>query len=80
VVARRVWGWGLLPTAALALFFLIIDLAFFGANIIKVASGGWFPLLLAAFVFVVMTTWKKGRRILNERITGSWKIPTYRRS
>ena len=68
VVARRVWGWGLLPTAALAVFFLIIDLAFFGANIIKVAQGGWFPLLLAALVFIVMTTWKKGRRILNERI------------
>ncbi|HEX6285504.1 MAG TPA: potassium transporter Kup [Pyrinomonadaceae bacterium] len=68
VVARRVWGWGFLPTAALALFFLIIDLAFFGANIIKVAHGGWFPLLLAALVFILMTTWKKGRRILNERI------------
>jgi KUP system potassium uptake protein len=68
VVAHRVWGWGLLPTAALAIFFLIIDLAFFGANIIKVAQGGWFPLLLAALVFIVMTTWKKGRRILNERI------------
>ena len=68
VVARRIWGWSLLPTAALALFFGIIDLAFFGANIIKVAQGGWFPLLLAALVFVVMTTWKKGRRILNERI------------
>lgn len=68
VVARRIWGWSLLPTAALALFFVIIDLAFFGANIIKVAQGGWFPLLLAALVFVVMTTWKKGRRILNERI------------
>ena len=68
VVARRVWFWGFLPTAALALFFLIIDLAFFGANIIKVAQGGWFPLLLAGLVFIVMTTWKKGRRILNERI------------
>ena len=68
VVARRVWGWGFLPTAALALFFLIIDLAFFGANIIMVAHGGWFPLLLAALVFILMTTWKKGRRILNERI------------
>jgi KUP system potassium uptake protein len=68
VVARRIWGWTLIPTAALALFFIIIDLAFFGANIIKVAQGGWFPLLLAALVFVVMTTWKKGRRILNERI------------
>lgn len=68
VVARRVWGWSFLPTVALALFFIIIDLAFFGANIVKVAQGGWFPLLLAALVFIVMTTWKKGRRILNERI------------
>jgi KUP system potassium uptake protein len=68
VVARRIWGWSLVPTAALALFFVIIDLAFFGANIIKVAQGGWFPLLLATLVFIVMTTWKKGRRILNERI------------
>jgi KUP system potassium uptake protein len=67
-VARHRWGWPLLPTAALALFFVVIDLAFFGANIIKVADGGWFPLLLAAAVFIVMTTWKKGRRILNERI------------
>lgn len=68
VVARTIWGWSFLPTAALAIFFLIIDLAFFGANIIKVAQGGWFPLLLAALVFIVLTTWKKGRRILNERI------------
>jgi KUP system potassium uptake protein len=68
VVARNRWGWSLLPAALLALFFLIIDVSFFGANIIKVADGGWFPLLLAALVFVLMTTWKKGRRILNERI------------
>ncbi len=68
VVARKVWQWSFLPAAGLAIFFLIIDLAFFGANIIKVAHGGWFPLLLAALVFIVMTTWKKGRRILNERI------------
>ena len=68
VVARRVWGWSVLIAAVLALFFLIIDVAFFGANIIKVADGGWFPLLLAWVVFTVMTTWKTGRRILNERI------------
>jgi KUP system potassium uptake protein len=68
VVARHRWSWPLVPTLALAVFFVVIDLAFFGANIIKVADGGWFPLLLAALVFVVMTTWKKGRRILNERI------------
>jgi KUP system potassium uptake protein len=68
VVARNRWGWGLLLAGALTLFFLIIDLSFFGANIIKIVDGGWFPLLLAALVFVLMTTWKKGRRILNERI------------
>jgi KUP system potassium uptake protein len=68
VVARRMWGWSVLLVAPLALFFLIIDVAFFGANIIKVADGGWFPLLLAGVVFTVLTTWKTGRRILNERI------------
>lgn len=68
VVARSVWQWNRLAVAALAIFFLIVDLAFFGANIIKVAHGGWFPLLLAAVVFIVMTTWKNGRRILNARI------------
>jgi KUP system potassium uptake protein len=68
VVARSRWGWGVIATLPLALFFLIIDVAFFGANIIKVADGGWFPLLLAWAVFTLMTTWKTGRRILNERI------------
>jgi KUP system potassium uptake protein len=68
VVARKLWGWSRLTAGALAAFFLVIDLSFFGANIIKLASGGWFPLLLAAIVFILMTTWKKGRRILNERI------------
>jgi len=48
--------------------FLVVDLAFFGANIIKVAQGGWLPLLLAGLVFTVMTTWKGGRRVLAERI------------
>ncbi len=68
VVARERWGWSFLTAGSLAAFFLVIDLAFFGANIIKVAHGGWFPLLLAAIVFTIMTTWKKGRRILSERI------------
>jgi KUP system potassium uptake protein len=68
VVARRVWNWNFLPTAALCSFFLIIDLAFFGANIIKFLEGGWFPLLLAAIVFLLMMTWKKGRSILARKI------------
>jgi KUP system potassium uptake protein len=68
VVARDRWRWSRLTAGLLCAFFLIIDLSFFGANIIKVAHGGWLPLLLAALVFTVMMTWKKGRRILSERI------------
>ena len=68
VVSRRIWHWNALHAGALAAFFLVIDLAFFGANVIKVAKGGWLPLLLAGLVFSVMTTWKKGRKILNERL------------
>jgi len=68
VVARDRWRWRMLPAAAVMLVFLLVDLAFFGANIIKVAQGGWLPLVLGAAVFVVMTTWKSGRRTLAERI------------
>ena len=68
VVARQRWGWSFLPTAALCLFFAVIDVAFFGANIIKFFDGGWFPLALAAVVFLLMMTWKKGRSILTARI------------
>ncbi|TPW09472.1 MAG: KUP system potassium uptake protein, partial [bacterium] len=45
----------------------VIDLAFFGANIIKVADGGWFPLVVALIIFTIMTTWKRGRQILSAR-------------
>jgi KUP system potassium uptake protein len=68
VVARERWRWNALAAAALAGIFLIVDLAFFGANIIKVAQGGWLPLLLAGLVYTVMVTWKRGRRLLAERI------------
>ena len=68
VVARDRWRWGALAAGSVTAVFLTIDLAFFGANIIKVAHGGWLPLLLAAAIFTVMTTWKSGRRVLAERI------------
>ncbi|MGB2717208.1 MAG: potassium transporter Kup [Vicinamibacterales bacterium] len=68
VVERDQWGWSPLKAGVIAALFLIVDLAFFGANIIKVAQGGWLPLLLAAGIFTVMTTWKRGRRVLAERI------------
>jgi KUP system potassium uptake protein len=68
VVARDKWGWGLPLSLSLSGFFLIIDLAFFGANVIKIPAGGWFPLVVGSLIFLVMTTWKKGRRILAARL------------
>jgi KUP system potassium uptake protein len=53
--------WRVLPMAAL---FLIVDLAFFSANIVKIPAGGWFPILLAMVVFILMATWKRGRLIV----------------
>jgi KUP system potassium uptake protein len=68
VVEREKWRWSLPLTLALSGFFLVIDLAFFGANVIKIPHGGWFPLVVGAMIFLFMTTWKKGRRILAARL------------
>jgi KUP system potassium uptake protein len=68
VVARRLWGWRLGLVAPLAAIFLLIDGSFFGANIIKVPDGGWFPLLIGLLVYTLLSTWKKGRQILYERL------------
>ena len=68
VVARDRWGWSAWTAGAPAAAFLVIDGAFFGANIIKVWQGGWLPLMLAGAIYTVLLTWKRGRRILAERI------------
>jgi KUP system potassium uptake protein len=68
VIARERWRWGALKAGLISAVFLVVDLAFFGANAVKVAQGGWFPLLLAAVVYTIMTTWKSGRRVLAKRI------------
>ena len=68
VVARERWRWNLASAVAVTGVFLVVDLAFWGANIIKVADGGWLPLVLAAIIFTVLTTWKTGRRVLSDRI------------
>ncbi|HWN42651.1 MAG TPA: potassium transporter Kup [Thermoanaerobaculia bacterium] len=67
VVARRIWGWKLWAAAGVTAIFLIIDVAFFGANIVKVAQGGWFPLVIAAAVFVIFASWRRGRSALAAR-------------
>ena len=68
VVARRLWNWSFAAVAPVAAFFLLIEGSFFGANIIKVPDGGWFPLLIGLLVYTLMATWKKGRAILAERL------------
>jgi KUP system potassium uptake protein len=69
VVATTTWHWPRWQAVLLGSAFLIVDLAFFGANSLKVAKGGWVPLAIAAALFTLMTTWKRGRAILRERLT-----------
>ena len=68
VVARERWHWNIFGATLLAALLLVVDLSFFGANILKVPQGGWFPLLVAAIVFTLLSTWKRGRLILSERL------------
>jgi KUP system potassium uptake protein len=68
VVMRRLWKWKLVTVALVTTFFLVIDLAFFGANIIKLPDGGWFPLAVGIVVITLMTTWRTGRIILFDRL------------
>jgi KUP system potassium uptake protein len=67
-VAHHRWGWPFLPAAALTATFLLVEVSFFGANILKVAHGGWFPLAVGTIVFTGLLTWKRGKEILGERL------------
>jgi KUP system potassium uptake protein len=67
IVVWRVWNWPLWAAAALIVPFLLIDLTFLGANLLKVFQGGWVPLLIGGMVMVAMITWRKGARILAEK-------------
>jgi KUP system potassium uptake protein len=67
-VARERWGWGAAKAGAVAGGFLLIDLAFWGANLLKIPHGGWVPLVIGAVVFTLLTTWKTGRQVLAERM------------
>jgi KUP system potassium uptake protein len=70
VVAAKVWGWGWSRAVALFTCFLVVELTFLFANLLKIPDGGWFPLVAGAAVFTLMTTWKRGRQLLAERLSG----------
>ncbi len=71
VVARYQWGWSRLTVVSVGALFLVIDLSFFSANLIKVEYGGWFPLVLGVVVFTMMTTWRRGRELVVREIKQS---------
>ena len=64
VVAHRRWHWSVPTVVLVAGSLLLIDAAFLAANLLKIAAGGWLPLLIGAAVFVLMTTWTRGRALL----------------
>jgi KUP system potassium uptake protein len=64
VIARTRWKWPLWRVVGLCGLFLTVDLAFLGANALKIAAGGWVPLLIALVILTLMTTWKRGRELL----------------
>lgn len=65
LIAHR-WGYALLAILAVNGFFLVIDLVFLGANSVKLFEGGWFPLVLAGFVALMMLTWRRGNHLIEE--------------
>lgn len=68
-VAVRLWHWSPWRAVLGALPFICIDLGFFLANSVKIADGGWFPLAFGLVVFILLTTWKRGRELLRKRLS-----------
>ena len=68
VVMTERWRWPKPAAVTIMVFFLIVDLAFFGANALKILQGGWVTLAVALLLFTLMTTWKTGRRLVAERL------------
>ncbi|MCC6454295.1 MAG: potassium transporter Kup [Caldilineaceae bacterium] len=68
IVQYQRWKWPLPVVILFGLFFLAIDLSFWGANLLKIRDGGWIPLMIGLVGFTLMTTWRRGRQILGERL------------
>ena len=69
VLVTLVWRWKWWFAAPVIGVFFLVDGAYFGANLMKVPDGGWFPLLVGAFAFTLLTTWAKGRRLMRARMS-----------
>ena len=71
VVLFKLWNWPVYYSVPLLAMFFVVDGAYFAANLTKVPSGGWFPLLVAFIVFTILTTWSKGRQLMIDRMRES---------
>jgi KUP system potassium uptake protein len=69
VLMLYVWKWNRYAAGAITGLFLIVDGAYFASNVTKIPDGGWFPLLVAAISFTVLTTWARGRQLMRERLS-----------
>ena len=69
VLVTAVWRWKIWYAAPVVVLFFVVDGAYFAANFMKVGDGGWFPLLVGAVVFTLLTTWAKGRKLMRESMT-----------
>jgi KUP system potassium uptake protein len=69
VVAALLWKWKPIVLGLVIGTFLFVDLSFFTANLTKIAHGGWFPLAIGLVIFLILTTWKRGRALLWERVS-----------
>lgn len=68
IVFHHIWGWSKLRTGLLVTMFLIVDVAFFSANVLKIPDGGWVPLVIGTIIFTLMLTWKTGRQMLYTKL------------
>ena len=68
VVARTRWGWGWFRCSLVIAVFLVVEMAFLSANVLKIFQGGWFPLLIGGVLYTLMITWRQGRKLLAARL------------
>jgi len=68
VIVRKLWGWATPLAVAVMAGFFVVDVALFSSNVPKIWHGGWFPIATAIVLFLLLSTWKRGRQIMRERL------------
>jgi len=68
VVLRQMWNWNRYLVGVLLVVFFTVDFSYLAANLLKIPAGGWFPLLVGAIAFILLTTWAKGRKLMIDRM------------